>query len=385
MEVPETISQVPSGFGVFEGDYLVPDPGFSGVGPNHIWAVSASGGAPTEFASDNDLFPDDGLDHIGLRGGLFLPATFGSVGGRYVTAASTLGVDDAGAFHEHSRVVTLDGAGNIEDLVRFDFDGDFDDFPDNEQFPSEFTVPVMAPTAFGAFGGQLIFAHPSGAIAISEEGNVVPFFDAQALFESRRFGKAFGAVFAPTDFGAVGDTLLVSDSSPNIFGFAGVTNHEALILSVDSTGNATEFAAIPLTQQLIDARVGLRQMAFVPDSFGELSGLLLVSVSGSYFGGGSLGQVLGINEEGKIVKVLKLGTQIDKFDPRGFFFTVDGLVLISDASDSILSARVEDFVNYVVPEPTSFGLALFGLMFVLGRTRYGHGFGFLFDNTRNVP
>ena len=114
------------------------------------------------------------------------------------------------------------------------------------------------------------------------------------------------------------------------------TNDKALILSVDASGVAEVFAAIPLSQQQIDARIGLRQMAFVPDGFGDLSGLLLVSVSGSVAGGGAIGQVLAIDEGGEIAKVLRIGTHLDKFDPRGFFFTEDGLILISDASDPIL-------------------------------------------------
>ena len=264
----------------------------------------------------------------------------------------TGGLDGTGVFHDHKRIVTIDGAGNVDDFVRFDFVGNIGEKPDN--FPVNFTIPVIAPPTFGAFGGHLVFAHGRGAMAISPQGDVVPFFNVRNQFPlGGEFDIVFGAAFAPSDFGEAGGMLLLSDASPN-----GVTiNDEALILLVDSSGVATVFASIPLSQQQIDARIGLRQMAFVPDGFGDLSGLLLVSVSGGVGGGGAIGQVVALNEDGEIAKVLRVGTHIDKFDPRGFFFTEDGLILISDASDPILSARIEDFVNYVVPEPTSVGLA----------------------------
>jgi hypothetical protein len=187
----------------------------------------------------------------------------------------------------------------------------------------------------------------------------VPFFDKWIQFPAAsEFGTVFGAAFAPVDFGAIGGTLLLSDGTP----YFSAAPDQAPIISVSADGTATVFASIPLSQQQMDARAGLRQMAFVPDGFGELSGLLLVSLSGGNTGGGLFGQVLAVNGDGEIVKILEVGSQFDKFDPRGFFFTNDGLILISDASDPILSARVEDFVSYVVPEPASAGLAAIALL-----------------------
>src|ERR1700683_3947534 len=53
---PETISQVPAGFGALGGDYLIPDAaGNSTVLSTHvIWEIPATGGTPTAFASGLD-------------------------------------------------------------------------------------------------------------------------------------------------------------------------------------------------------------------------------------------------------------------------------------------------------------------------------------------
>ena len=94
----------------------------------------------------------------------------------------------AGDFHVHKRIVSIDGSGNVEDFVRFDYVGDINDYP-RDEFPSTFTTPVIAPTTFGQFGGHLIYAHFGGAIAISDQGNFVPFFDVQTQYP---FGSEFG-------------------------------------------------------------------------------------------------------------------------------------------------------------------------------------------------
>ena len=61
-------------------------------------------------------------------------------------------------------------------------------------------------------------------------------------------------------------------------------------------------------------QTGLRQMAFAPAGFGipglDLSGDLMVSVSGSDTGGGTFGAVIAVNSLGQVVATLELGTQI---------------------------------------------------------------------------
>jgi hypothetical protein len=92
-------------------------------------------------------------------------------------------------------------------------------------------------------------------------------------------------------------------------------------------------------------------MAFAPSNFGAFANDLLVSVSGSQHGGGSLGAVVALNSLGQEVGVLELGTSVTHFDPRGIAFTSDGKMLVSDASDPILIFSSSEFST--VPEPSS--------------------------------
>ena len=84
-------------------------------------------------------------------------------------------------------------------------------------------------------------------------------------------------------------------------------------------------------------------------------------------GGGALGALHVLNSSGQIAATLKVGTELDKFDPRGIFFTDDGRVLISDASDPILVAGPDDFA--VVPEPSTFLIWSLGLLGLIGWRR----------------
>lgn len=363
MQVPETISKIPVGFGAFEGDFMVPD----AVGPFPIWVVPSAGGPPTEFV----IFPDD-VGANGLRGGLFLPNDFGTQGGKYLTSFRDRRIVTGGdpfMLEQRSRIVTIDGTGAIEDFVVFEYQGPFDERP--KPGFEQLTTPLIAPEGFGLLGGHLIFTDQlSGVFSVDQMGNVEPLlFDVNDFtfetnlpeFPTLPRVEPFGAVFAPQGFGAIGGSLLISDTSPapeDIFG--NPLSEVAEILSIRSDGAFEVFTNIPLTQAQLDDSAGLRQMAFVPDGFGDISGLLLVSVSGSPNGGGALGAILAVDQSGDIVKTLRVGTQFDKFDPRGFFFTEDGRILISDASDPILVATVDDFV--AVPEPGSAALCLAGFI-----------------------
>src|SRR5207245_2803429 len=94
---------------------------------------------------------------------------------------------------------------------------------------------------------------------------------------------AFGLAFAPQGFGSVGGRLLVGDEGGG------------LIDAISSNGSVATFGNIPLTP----GQRGVRQMAFVPTGFGDLGGLLLVSVSGSSRGGGTLGSLLALDGSGQ--------------------------------------------------------------------------------------
>jgi hypothetical protein len=365
MEVPETISRIPAGFGAFEGDFLVPDARFGAEGPFPIWVVPADGGAPTEFVS----FPDD-VGASGLRGGLFLPDDFGTQGGKYLTSLQDRRIVTQGdpvLLEQRSRIVTVDGTGAVEDFVVFEYQGPFTEQPDPGY--QLLTTPLIAPEGFGSLGGQLILTDQiSGVFSVDQNGNVGPLlFDIDDFtYESSSSINPdhprvlpFGAVFAPQGFGAFGGSLLIGDgqATPEDI-FDNPLSEVVEILSIRSDGAFEVFATVPLRRAQIDQFAGLRQMAFVPDGFGDLSGLLLVSVSGSNYGGGVLGALYALDETGTVVKALRVGSEFDKFDPRGFFFTDDGRILISDASDPILVATVDEFVDFVIPEPATSILAL---------------------------
>jgi hypothetical protein len=164
----------------------------------------------------------------------------------------------------------------------------------------------------------------------------------------------WGAVFAPSEFGEFGDRLLVSDGQMT----RGDTDLDTL--AIDEHGAFETFATIPLTLAQREAFVGLRQMAVVPDGYGDLSGLLLVSIAGSSYGNGVIGEVVALNHRGEIVRQLKVGSKFDKLDPRGLYFAGEGKILIVDASDPVIVARPNDFV--AVPEPSPIWLTYFSLL-----------------------
>jgi hypothetical protein len=160
-------------------------------------------------------------------------------------------------------------------------------------------------------------------------------------------GQAFGLVFAPTVFGTVGGSLLVSDSvSGNIW-------------SVSSTGTVTLFATVPLNT----GQFGLRQMAFAPTGFPTYGGDLFVSVSGSNAGGGIAGTVDVLNSSGTVIAFLGTGVAGAPYDPRGLFFPDSTDLWVNDADASIFSAQSSDFTpgSPVTPIPTTLPLLATGL------------------------
>ncbi len=103
MLTPETISQVPAGFGSHGGAYFVPDFARNDPNPNlhNVWIVLMSGGAPTVFSTGN-------VDS--LLAGMFLPSNWGTNAGKYLTVGR--GRDASGVITQSGTVYTYtaDGA-----------------------------------------------------------------------------------------------------------------------------------------------------------------------------------------------------------------------------------------------------------------------------------
>lgn len=368
LEVPETISPIPAGFGGLGDGYLVPDPTFDGLTTTNetskIWYVPVSGGAPSVFAETR----------LELLGGTFLPSDFGALGGMYLTAGGNDG--EIADFWERQQanpndpslypfeyvvqVVAFNGAGAATVLKEYKaiiLNANEVNYP--EPVPGGWATPIVAPDTFGAHAGDVFYtvqvgqggAGVGGIYSIDESGTITQSVSSTAL-RATAGGESFlpfGAVFAPDGFGNVAGRLLISN-------LASVTAFR--ILSLDASGNISLFAEFPMSAEQHAGGAGLRQMAFAPSSFGTFGGMLFVSVSAGHFGGGATGQLLAINQSGQVAATLKVGTEFDKFDPRGLYFTDDGRLLISDASDPILVATPADFV--VVPEPTAAVLGVIG-------------------------
>jgi hypothetical protein len=211
-------------------------------------------------------------------------------------------------------------------------------------------TPVLAPANWGSFGGNLLIADGAPAVyAIDSTWQKKNLITNNVYPELARFGLAF----APANWGTVGGKLLTSsdfrlyDQNNNLISITG------RITAVDSAGNESIWAEIPIPVPNLSTLRGLRQMAFTPDNFipGQHE-LLLVSVSGSQFGGGTLGDIWAFNSDGQLVAALRDTLNLTKFDPRGLYFEGDKLI-ISDATDPLWIATSADFQAVPIP-PTVF-------------------------------
>jgi len=358
MEVPQTITAVPGDFGSFGGKFFVTDTRLAADRTDGVlWAVPANGGAP-------ELVGEFGFDG---RAGVFLPEaivvepTLNSpmdIGGQFLVVGTIPSQNPLLDLEASFAAVSASGTiTSVPFVTPFGFGV--------RALPTD---AMVAPNGFGDLGNRVVVTDQErGAYSIEPFAPSNPnpqspvfLFDRVAFQSSEGLMvQAFGGVFAPTDFGSVGGTLLISDA---------FEQDNAQIVSVDSDGNASIFAEIPTAL----AGSGLRNMAFVPDGFGDLGGLLLVSISGETpFGGGTLGALIALDESGDIVRVLKQGTDLDKFDPRGLLFVGNTELLICDSSDPILVATPADFV--VIPEPGSTMLLGMGWLMILGCERRRRG------------
>lgn len=318
--VPETISLAPADFGTYGGSYFIPD-----FGTRQIMVMPAAFGAPSVFQTATQT----------TNGGRFLPAGFGTAGGKFI-------------------VVGRDPTTAIGQITAYDASGNATPFGSSSVVGGLFDSAIT-PANYGSFGGLLAVTDTRGVAFFDQSGNYQPFVPELGFANNN---ASFGLAFAPDDFGAFGGSLLVSN--------AGNVNGETQIVSVAADGTVSPFA----TLNLQPGQTGLRQMAFAPDDFGPYGGLLFVSVTGSIQGGGAFGALLALDAAGQIVATLKLGTEFDKFDPRGMLFLSGGQLLLSDASDPILLATAGDF--RATPEPGSLVLCCLGglsFLVVAGRRR----------------
>jgi len=364
MAFPQTISQVPEWFGSCEGDYLVPDP----LGKN-VWRVPQSGG-PADVFSDLSSFGAGVLP----MGGLFLPETgWGSQSGRFLIVASNSdNPPPAPWLGPPGDMYTCGSDGVAELLVTLS--------GQEEALGAPFMIsPRVGRFVPGWFGsgskeGQLALTDFQGALflirPLVQPDNSLR-FDYELLYDHNREGIAgtvldsnpWDGIFAPADFGAVGGTVLLSDS------------HGGEIISVNETGEVNLFTTITL----LEGQKGLRNMAFGPvdfllDSLGIPGQQLFVSVTATTgTTAGTVGDVLALDANGNVVASLRTLDDLEKFDPRGLFFTENGELIISDASDPMILALPEDFRlgRYGnVPEPSIGCLLALGLLAVWVRRRW---------------
>jgi len=323
MVQPETISPAPDNFAGHGGDYFVPDFGGSVPANSKIWIVPQAGGSPTQFVATPDAF---------YRGGTFLPSSWGTMAGDFATAGVSSG-SPAG------RVDIFSGTG-----TRTIFESVAGD---------SFGVPLIAPSSFGTFGGDLLVTGVTSQslFAVAPSGTMTTIASSGLPLDP-------GALaFSPTNFGSRSNELFVD----SLFG--------GQIETVNANGMATPYATIPLKA----GQVSTVQMAFSPAGFFPGTGpLLFVSVRASTAGGGALGDVYALNANGTIVADLRSDLGLTAFDPRGLFFPTDNSLLISNTSDSAHSMFLVTSTDFkTVPDSGStFGLLSASLIGLFGATRF---------------
>jgi len=200
---PETVAQTAA------GDFLVTDADDDGP----IWSVPAGGGTATQVA----------LAGYSLRDGVFLPASFGSVGGQFLVVGGDTSA--SASTMDASHTVTLYAT----------------------QANSLWNTPVVV-SGFGQHKGEVLVTN-QGSGTGANDGSVdifTPSGTVGRLTDLPTVNVPFGAAQAPTGFGPVGGTLLVSDADGGA------------IYSVNPPGRVHLFTMVPLGT----GQSGLRQIAF---------------------------------------------------------------------------------------------------------------------------
>jgi hypothetical protein len=322
MQTPESLSEIPEGFGTLGGNYFAPD-----FRTDDIWLIPKTGGTATSFVKIPGA--------LSILNGVFLPNNYG---GKYIVA---------GDEPEKATLWQVDENGVVSVFAQLDVPN-FTDL-------GRFVTPAIAPNGFSQVSGNDLFvtgqnylegvpgSDRKGVYQVTPTGVVTAFVE-----KSRSEWNPWGLAFAPADFGSFGGYMFVGDATFN------------RIYAIDNTGNVTIFADVPL----LPGQGFVAQIGFSPTSFLDIGEpILFVSVTGSVGGGGTLGSILAYDSTGTPRE--ELFVDLDKFDPRGFLFTDDNQMLINDASDPTYVATRDDFVPFnrgvSVPEPSSllgFGIAI---------------------------
>lgn len=244
-----------------------------------IWSVAAGGGTATQVASAG----------YSLLGGVFLPASFGSVGGQFLV----VGGDQVNG----ARASTMNASFTVT--------------PYASQANSLWTTPVVA-SGFGPHNGEVLVTSQGTETGL-HDGSVdifTPSGSVGRLTNLTTVNIPFGAAQAPTGFGPVGGTLLVSDALG------------AGIYSVTPKGKVSLFTTIPFGT----GQNGLRQMAFAPKGWGQYSGNLFVSLN--------TGDIDIVSRNGAVI-----GRISGSFNPRGLLFTTlsgNPSLLFSDTMNHVI-------------------------------------------------
>jgi hypothetical protein len=293
MVTPETITQTASGgFLVTDAGPNVPVPMTTG----QVYGVPAVGGTASSLATT-----------FTLRGGVFLPSSFGTVAGQFLIVGFDTSGNAAASTMDSHNVVT----------------------PYHSQTGGAWTSPVLAPS-FGSLSGDVLVTNQG---APGDPTNPVPgsvdYFTPSggvgtlATFSFSAFPsrvQPFGAALAKSSFGEVGGpSLFVSDSRGNG------------IYTVDPAGNIKLFTTIPFDA----GQNSLRQIAFAPKEWKKYGGDLFVSMN--------TGAIDVVNRDGVVV-----GKISGAFSARGLLFTTmsgQPTLLFSNIRDgSILKAGPGDIV-----------------------------------------
>ena len=292
--LPESISKAPSGFGTYEGDYLIPDAN-TGV----LWRLPQGGESISAFAQ----LPQP--DCYYFTNGIFLPSTFGAYGGQFLAGGGIVPTPSCDPQVIYGQ--TQNGV-----LWAINADGNIQKLPVNVSFPSfegdsnwvSSVTPQIAPSSFGSYGGQLFV---TGGQDQQIESVINPYqrryiirnyiyrvdeildvsvFSTRTTEYIRCYPSCgdepqytfWGMTFAPSDFDSFSGTMLVGGSVSH----TNPVSKIGQIQSIDSSGTLKLFTEFPLQQ--IEGFVA--QMGFAPNSFTGYEGKLFVSLAGKAGGGG---------------------------------------------------------------------------------------------------
>jgi hypothetical protein len=311
--VPETIAAVPAGFGSMSG-YLVVDPTISSTpdAPSNI--LNVNGGTVTTV----------GTNPQSLRSGIFLPSSFGSVGGDFAVAG-----------FNGNAPVGIDTSNPNGGIYLYSANGSSLSGPTTFYNANGFSVSsiLVAPSGFGSLSGDLL----AGYIGTSNFGIAVFSPDGTRLtdLEQSLTIAPFGLAVAPSTFGAFANQIIYTSD----------TNGE--IDAVDANGNVTVVTTLATNGE------ALRFDGFAPSGFGQYAGDLVVDVAGTSLSTND-GYLAFINASGALVG------ELTGINPRGFTFSTDGATMIlNNADPEVLTAVPADVT--AVPEPASIALAAAGL------------------------